>query len=115
MSSQQTKDFEVYNNDTYNGCEFEVIVNDVPLDLTGASIRMQVRKTRSQAPVISIELASGLTIVNAIAGEFQIDKQVFSAPPTTYIYDIEITLADGTIKSYIKGNFKVSGDVTHDG
>ena len=107
-------DIEVYNNDTYNGCLVEVIVNTVPLNLTGASIKMQVRKIRENAPVIEIDTDAGITITDAANGKFQIDEQVFTVEtPGTFLYDIEITLLDGTVKTYVKGNFVITGDITY--
>ena len=107
-------DIEVYNNDTYNGMLIEIIINGAPLDLTGSSIRMQVRKIRDNTPVITISDGNGITITDAPAGKFRIDEQVFSVDkPDTFLYDIEITLASGKVKTYIKGNFVVERDITY--
>ena len=111
---QENYNITVYNNDTYEGCNFEVLVNELPLDLTSATIEMQVRINRNTDPVIDIDTASGITITDATAGKFKIDKQVFSAEPDIYEYDIQITLSGGEIKTYIKGRFIIEGDITHE-
>jgi|WetSurMetagenome_2_1015567.scaffolds.fasta_scaffold72096_4 hypothetical protein len=103
----------VYNNDTFSGVNFTVRVNLVALNLTGAAIRMQVRKNRNEAAIIDLALGTGLTITDAAAGKFRIDEQIFSGVPGTYQYDIEIILGDGDVKTYIKGNFIIIGDITH--
>lgn len=103
-----------YNGDTYPGCSFQINVNDTPLDLTGAAIEMHVRKTRDSDAVLDLDLDSGLTIIDDANGEFKINEQIISiAEPGGYIYDIEITLADGTVKTYIQGDFVIIGDITH--
>jgi hypothetical protein len=103
----------VYDNDTYPGVEFTITVNSIPLSLVDASIRMQVRQTRTEPAVIDISSGSGITITDAAAGKFKIDAQIFTGVPKTYLYDIEITLADNSVKTYIKGNFIILGDITH--
>lgn len=109
-------DITVYNNDTHLGTEFEIIVNSVPLDLTGASAKMQVRIDRDKQVVIELEIGSGLSIVGpATDGKLRIDAQVFSAVPDVYKYDIQITLSSGVIKTYIDGTFTIEGDITHNG
>ena len=52
---QENYNITVYNNDTYEGCNFEVLVNELPLDLTSATIEMQVRINRNTDPVIDID------------------------------------------------------------
>lgn len=108
-----TYNITVYNNDTYAGCEFEVLVNGVALNLVGSAILMQVRKTRDTAAIIELELGTGLTLTTPAAGKFKIDEQIFSEVPGTYEYDIEITLATGEVKTYIKGLFTITGDISH--
>ena len=110
----ETYDIEIYNNDTYTGCVFTIYVNSVLLDLTGATVQMQVRKTRNNTPIIDLSLGSGLTIVD-VNGKLAIDEQVFTGVPDEYLYDIQINLASGDIKTYIKGTFTIEGDITHSG
>jgi hypothetical protein len=110
----QEYNITVYNGDTYKGAAFEIIVNGTPLILTGAQIAMMVRKVRKNNPVISINLGSGITITDAVNGKFRIDEQIFSVDrPGNYLYDIQITLASGVVKTYIKGDFIITGDITH--
>ena len=105
-------DITIYNGDTYSGVEFEIIVNSVALNLTGSSIKMEVRKHRDDEPIITLTNGNGLTITDMLGGKFTIDEQILSGEPGNYIYDIQITLADSTIKTYIKGDFVIEGDVT---
>jgi hypothetical protein len=108
-----TYDITTINNDTYSGVEFTVLVNNVALNLTGYTMKMQVRKRYGDIAVITIDTTKGLTITSAAAGKFKIDSQIFSvAIPDTYLYDIQFTDLDKNIKTYISGNFTIIGDVT---
>jgi len=92
-----------------------VTVDGVALDLTGAVITLQVRLTRDTAPVISLTsvASAGITIVTPASGIFKINKQIFTAPPGVYQYDIQFELASGDIKTYVSGAWSVIGDITH--
>ena len=108
-------DITIYNNDTYSGVVFQIIVNGSPPSLVGASIKMEIRKHRDDEPIITLTNGNGITITDAINCKFQIDEQIFSGDPGSYIYDIQITFASGKIKTYIKGDFIITGDVTQNG
>lgn len=106
--------FQNIKGDTFEQVSFEVKVNDVAVDLTGAVIKMQLRK--EYGGVIGLSLTSvanaGITITNAALGSFKINQQVINIPPYNYLYDIEIHFADGTVKTWISGNFQILNDVT---
>lgn len=108
----ETYDISIYNNDTYGGVSFEIIVNSNPLSLVGSSIKMEVRKNRDDNPIITLTNGNGITITDAINGKFEIDEQILSGNPDDYNYDIQITLASGKVKTYIKGDFTITGDIT---
>lgn len=101
--------------DTANEIQFTVTVDGVALDLTGAVITLQVRQNRDAAPVISLTsvASAGITIVTPASGIFKINKQIFSAAPGNYLYDIQFVLASGDIKTYVSGTWSMIGDITH--
>jgi hypothetical protein len=107
-----TYDFEVVNNDTYNGATFTITVNGVLLNLTGATIELQCRKKGSNELVWGIDTDDGITITDAENGEFEIDEQVISATPGTYPYDVQITLSSGSVKTYVGGEITFVQDYT---
>lgn len=108
-----TYNISVLNGDTYAGCNFTITVNSAALNLTGAAIKMQVRKQREEAVVLELSTGSGITITTAAEGKFKINEQVISCAVGVYLYDIQITLSGGNIKTYIKGTFTVLGDITY--
>lgn len=106
--------FQNIKGDTFEQVSFEVKINDVAVDLTDAVIRMQLRK--EYGGVVGLSLTSvddaGITITNPELGSFKINQQVINIAPYNYLYDIEIHFADGTIKTWISGNFQILNDVT---
>ena len=99
--------------DTFNEVAFEVKKNGTAINLTGATIRMQLRK--EYGGVVGLSLTSvanaGITITDAVNGLFRINQQIINIPAFNYIYDIEFDF-DGIVKTYISGNFLILNDVT---
>ena len=106
--------FQHKQGDTFKEVPFEILINSVALNLTGAVIKMQLRK--ECGGVIALNLTSvasaGLTITNAVNGLFKINKQIINIPEYNYLYDIQITLADGTVDTWVSGNFLINCDIT---
>ena len=99
--------------DTFEAVNFEINVDDVPVDLSDTTIRMQLRK--EYGGVVGLSLTSvgnaGITITDAANGLFKINTQIINIPAFNYIYDIEFNF-DGEVKTYISGNFLIRNDVT---
>ena len=107
-------DFTHIKGDTFEAVNFQMLVNSVALNLTGCTLRMQLRKEYGGVIFLSLtSLASaGITITNAATGLFRINKQIINIDAANYLYDIELIKADSTVKTYIIGNFYVINDVT---
>jgi glyoxylate utilization-related uncharacterized protein len=99
--------------DTFEAVNFEIMINEVAVDLTDTVIRMQLRK--EYGGVIALNLTSidnaGLTIIDAINGLFKINEQIINIDAGNYLYDIQFNF-DGEIKTYVSGNFLITNDVT---
>jgi hypothetical protein len=107
--------FENTKGDTFEAVAFHLKINDVDVNLTGAVIKMQLRKSycdTTAALSLTSVASAGITITNAAAGQFKINKQIINIDVKNYVYDIQITFADGTVKTYIKGNFNILNEVT---
>jgi hypothetical protein len=104
----KTVNFTHKRGDTFYATLFNVKVNDVDLDLTDAVILMQLRKEAGGV----IALTPDLTITDAAGGDFQIDEQIINIPACTYQYDIQITLADDTVVTWISGLFIINDDIS---
>lgn len=101
--------------DTFNEVAFEVKKNGTAINLTGATIRMQLRKEYEDvSAVLSLTSVAnaGITITNAASGLFKINAQIINIEVFNYVYDIQFTLASGEVKTYVKGGFNVTPEVT---
>lgn len=101
--------------DTFNEVAFEVKKNGTAINLTGATIRMQLRKEYEDVtPALSLTSAAsaGITITNASSGLFKINAQIINIEVFNYVYDIQFTLSSGEVKTYVKGGFNVTPEVT---
>ena len=94
---------------------FTVTVNASPLDLTGATVKMDLRTSNGNlAKRFTSAGTAGINITNAEGGVFSVIEQVIDIPPNVYNHDIEITLSDDTVHTYIQGTWTITQDQTHD-
>jgi hypothetical protein len=100
--------------DTFTGVTFTVLVNGTPLNLTGSAIKMDIRVGNVLKKRIDNGTTGGVTLLNAGAGVFTIDKQIIDIPARTYDYDIQFTLANGDVKTYIIGTWTIVQDITYE-
>lgn len=99
---------DAVENTTFVGVQFTVTVNASALDLTGAEIRMNVkRKGKPNAQNYELKTGSGLTITNAANGVFTLDEQIINIPAGSWKYDITFYLLDGSVHNYIKGDWTI--------
>jgi len=106
--------FSHIKGDTFEAVNFAVVKNAVALSLTGAVIKMQLKKECNGVAILAFTsvASAGITITNAAGGLFKINQQIINIPEFNYIYDIQITFADGTVKTWVEGNFVVKCDIT---
>lgn len=104
-----------HKGDTFEGVQFTLLnsSDSSPVDLTGASIRIQFR-ARAKNGSLKQELTSadGITITDAVNGVFKIDSFLIDWRPQIYYYDVQITFPTSLIKTYIQGTLKVIQDTT---
>lgn len=98
--------------DTFEGVQFTVTVNASPLDLTGATIKTEFRDLFSGALVKTLEIGTGITVTDAVNGVFQVDAFIVDIPVGNHKHDVQITLADSRVKTYITGSWEILQDVT---
>lgn len=93
--------------------EVTINLNAAPLDLTGSSILLQVRKSPT-APEVAAEWATGdgITILDPEAGQFAVEGRIIDLLAGTYVYDVELTLASGRVLTPIYGTFEILTDVS---
>ena len=101
--------------DTFLGIsEIEVLINGVAVDITGASILMQLKKVAGSSDVAK-EFSTDnalITITDATAGKFAIESCIIDIIPFNYVYDIEVTLATGRVLTVVEGTWEILADVS---
>ena len=91
------------SGDTFEGVQFDVTINGVAANLTGAEIILSFTRNTSK-------LTSPKHIeISATPGRFVVRRQVLVLPIGTHEYRIKIRFADGTSKTYIKGQWRIDG------
>ena len=118
-SGPETLDWTWYVGDTEP--ETFIITGESPVDLTGATIAAQARAT-AKDPVVAATAV--ITATNLANGEFTIGwdgeelRPLVEAAPTDKwvgVWDLQITLADGSIRTRVAGRFTAEHDVTRGG
>ena len=107
--------FTHIKGDTFDEVAFQLKINDAAVNLTGATIKMQLRKNytdTSAALSLTSVSSAGITITDAETGQFKINSQIIDIEVYNYVYDIQITLASGVVKTYVQGGFNITNEVT---
>ena len=107
--------FTHIKGDTFDLVAFSIKINNVVLDLTGATIKMQLKKNSTDVvPALSLTsvASAGITITNATGGLFKINQQIINIEVFNYVYDIQLTLASGVVKTYVSGTFSITPEIT---
>ena len=105
---------QALRGDTFKEYPFEILIDNVALNLTGAAIKMDIKKDACSLPALTLTSVSnnGITITDAVNGEFKINQQIISIPAGNYQYDIQITLANGAVNTWVGGLFQVINTIT---
>lgn len=88
----------------------------VPVDLTGATARMQIRATL-EAPEVLLELTTtngGITL-GGVDGTVTLRIEATATAALTWrtgVYDLEVEFADHTVRRLLSGGVSVSPEVT---
>jgi hypothetical protein len=90
-------------------------INNVIVNLTGYTARMQVRPDHaSQNLILNLSVGNGITI-DGEHGTVSITvtaSTTASIPASTYVYDIELIAPDTTVQRILEGKFIVTPEVT---
>lgn len=108
MAERQKYDFpDTISGATFDGVQFTVIKNTLPLDLTGSRIDMVMGKTPMNVKTEFSTENGTIEIIDPENGVFQFKQQVVNLADGRYSYELLIMLADGEVKSYIYGSWNI--------
>ena len=114
-------DIKSKKGDTFNRRDFEITEYDdaidpiveTPVDLTGATMIMQIRADSGEAILHTFSTANGKIVIDdAPAGKFHIEAEVLNFTAGVYKHDLQITFADGRVKTYYSGIFELTSDIS---
>ena len=89
-------------------------------DITGAAIRMQIRKGPADSfpVVVEASIGDGITIVDGPGAEFQVffslAKTLQLSGKDKFFYDIQIKPVSGDLKTLLEGELRVGLERTRD-
>jgi hypothetical protein len=90
--------------------------NNTPVNLSGYSARMQIRRThRSEDILLSLTSATGAITLGGSAGTVNIIASATGTatlPAKDSVYDLELASADGTVTRIIEGGVTITPEVT---
>ncbi len=117
--SSSTADFrpaqyniQLWRNDSWVQT-FAITAENVPVNLTGSTITIQVRKT-ANASAVDLSLSTGgngITISGVGNNQIVLNK-VVNIAAGNYLYDMNVTSPSGVVKTYVWGTFLVQEDIT---
>lgn len=115
-------DLTVYKGSTFYK-KFQWKTGDplLPVDITGCSIRMQVRKTVTSSSILAEfnQANQMLSIIDPIDGTFQLSIPASVSASfgfTSGVFDIEVAYPDNiTVYRLIEGSFTAVPEVTRNG
>lgn len=110
------------NMTCWQGASFDYTLtwklDNVPVNLTGYSARMQVRESfDSTAVIMSLTNGSGITLGGTagtilLAASATTTAAIDATPSGQYIYDLELVSDSSVVTRLVQGNFLVDPEVT---
>jgi hypothetical protein len=103
-------DIQMWRNDTWQQV-FTLLADTTPINLSGATVYIQVRKGCGGVLALSLTNSSGVTIGGVDNNQITVNKLVDIAKGN-YVWDMQVTFTTGVVKTYLEGDFIVYDDVT---
>jgi hypothetical protein len=103
---------QIWQNNTWSQI-FQLSANEIPIDLTGAFVEIQVRQyPNSSTAVMTLDSNDN----GIILGGVDLNQITINAPVTaaagSYVYDMTILFPNENVKTYIWGNYIVYPEIT---
>ena len=98
-----------YKGDTLETTRFTIKNKETqePIDLTGATILCQFCRNFSRAIVADLSIGSGLTVVDPLLGQVEIDSFDVNWDIGGYDYSMVFTYSDDTVITDIVGTINI--------
>jgi len=98
--------------DTWDGINsISISVNGVPINLSGAAVRMDFRQSLDSPIVMTFSSETGtIDILNV--NTIRLPSRKIEVPFGKYFYDLQVTYLDGSVKTYMEGSWEITPDIT---
>ena len=110
-----TLDFTIEQGATFN-LLLTWKIDDVPVNITNWTARLQARVDVEDAEVIlSLTTSNGGITLGGAAGTISLDQtatQTALLPAGTYVYDLELISGVGVVTRLVQGELNISPEVT---
>jgi len=110
----ETYDFSHQRGTTWAGFQVEFLIDDVAVNLTGATIAMQVKKDScdSQNEIDFLSSDGTISITDPTNGIFSIVSCIIDIPPRIYYYDIYVKTSSGAVYYPVSGRLTITENTT---
>jgi hypothetical protein len=99
--------------DTWDGISFLYKENDLPINLTGATVLAQFKTNPLGKAAFEFKTSDGtVTIPNPLTGELFLIPRIMNYEASTYQFDVQIVFLDGTINTDVDGLFRITQDIS---
>ena len=104
--------FNHYSGDTWHGLTLTVSQSGVPLNISGASLAMEIRKAPG-TPILYEWSTDDSTIAltDPANGKLTVNPRIIDLPSGVYPFDLEMALGE-TVTTLIYGTFTITADIT---
>ncbi len=103
-----------YASDTAEIQSIQILEDDDPVNLTGATVTMQARRGPGKPVLIDLTSVAnaGIEITDATDGTFLVGGYENPDIEATLRYDLQVTFSNGDIRTYISGVYPIYAQVT---
>lgn len=101
-----------YRNDTLQLTFTITDGSNVPINLSTADMKMQVRNKPDGDIYLTLTEGDGLTVSGVNNNVVTVSKLVNISDGCTFYYDLQATFTSGVVTTYLKGPFVVMEDIT---
>lgn len=111
-------DLEIYQGSTFRkGFQWKIQSTDLPMDLTGCQIKMQIKESAcSNTAIIECSTANGGAVFESeIDAKWYVEilpEDTMLLSPIRYAYDMDVIFPSGDVYTIARGTIKVIAQVT---
>jgi hypothetical protein len=90
-------------------------INSVPVNVTGYSALMQIRKSVGGTDLLDLSSSNGRITVGTVDGSFALyisPADTSTLPVGEWVYDLQVTAPNAVVTTLLQGAFVVTSQVT---